>query len=486
MKTPSIKLNYLLNFLRVFSAALAGLITLPYLNRVLGVENMGKIDYVFTIINYFILFSALGIPLYGIREVSKRRDSNKKMGILVYELLIILTVTTIISYIIIFGIILQIETLSPYKDLLLVMSSMVLLSNIGLEWYFQGVENQKYITIRSIIVRVIVFCLVFLLIKSKDDYIIYALLFVFLACGANIINFLAVFFKFRKEKISWRDLNIRQHWKPILTIFVATVSVNIYLQLDYFLIGSISGDKYVGYYALANKLIRYILSFITIIGSVVLPRLSYLYYNDKEKYNHYLQKSFDAMMLLSIPASIYFYAYSYDIIMVMGGKEFLAANLTMKILSPLCIVVSIAYFFGFLIAYPQGLEKVYTKATIISACFSIAVNFYSIRLFQQNGAAVVALLSEFIAIAIMFVLLRKQVGVGKIYNSNLLKIIVVSILMLLLVLGVSSQLKENIFDIKTFLIGSLLFWFFYFIGLLLVKEKNTVDILSKGLLLIKK
>ena len=71
--------------------------------------------------------------------------------------------------------------------------------------------------------------------------------------------------------MNWNELNIKKHIKPVLTIFVATISVNIYLQLDNLLIGSLSGDKYVGYYSVANKLIRFVISFIIIKKSRFLP-----------------------------------------------------------------------------------------------------------------------------------------------------------------------------------------------------------------------
>lgn len=238
VKKYSIKLNFVLNFLRVFSAAIIGILTMPYINRALGAEYLGKVEYVYTIINYFVLFSALGIPMYGIREVSKVRYDEKKLFRLVYELYSILLITTVISYVVILCL-LGLDFFSDYRDLMIIMSSMVFLSNIGAEWYFQGIENQKFITIRYITVRFIVFFLIFLLIKKPDDYEKYAFLVVILSFGANIINFVFLGYKLYIQNIRISELNLKKHFKPVLTIFLATVSVNIYLQLDIFMIGSI-------------------------------------------------------------------------------------------------------------------------------------------------------------------------------------------------------------------------------------------------------
>ena len=70
----SLQANYLLNLLRVFSIAVISIFTIPHVSRVLGPENLGKVEYIFTIINYFVLLSGLGIPMYGIREISKCRN----------------------------------------------------------------------------------------------------------------------------------------------------------------------------------------------------------------------------------------------------------------------------------------------------------------------------------------------------------------------------------------------------------------------------
>lgn len=469
----SIKGNLILNFLRVFSTAFITIFTMPYINRILGADSVGKIEYVFTILYYFILFSSLGIPIYGIREVSKNREDPKKLYNLVLELMIILFGTTIIAYIILFGIVIYVPFFEPYKNLIYIMSAMILLNNISAEWYFQGIENQKFITVRNIIVKLIVFGLIFLLIKNHSDAYIYAFLVVMLWFGANIVGFIFILDKLLKQKFVFKDLNIKKHYKPMLTVFVTTVSMSIYLQLANFFIGTISGDKYVGYYLTANSLVRSVITFISVLGSVMLPRLSYLFENDKDKYKSYLQKTFSFMMLLAIPCTIYFFLFSDNIILFMGGEKFMPASLTMKILSPLCIVVSFAYFFGLLILYPQGLEKIYTKATIISALFSIVLYLFLIKHFQQNGAAAVVVISEILAVIYMGYYIRENKIAENYLEKNFLKVIIINAFLFLLF-----YFTKDFFQLKDFYIWigvSIVFFAIYGILLLVSKEKNALE-----------
>ncbi|MBW8360039.1 MAG: flippase [Weeksellaceae bacterium] len=469
----SIKVNYVLNLLRVISAAMVVIFTMPYLNRILGAESIGKVEYVNAIITYFVLFSALGIPMYGIREVSRSRNNIRELYTLVAELYLILLVTTILSYSLLFGLLIHLNVFSDYRSLLVLMSAMILLSNMGAEWYFQGTENQLFITIRYVTVRLTIFALYFLLIKAPEDDVVYAVLLVILNFGANILNFGILFSKIYKNRIRFSDMNIRRHLKPIATIFLATVAVNIYLQLDIFLIGFLSGDKNVGYYTVASKLIRYVISFITIIGAVLLPRLSYLYLHDKELYHRYLVKSFDLIMLFAIPFSIYFFVFADAVIMLMAGTGFSESVLTMRLLSPLCIVVCLAYYMGFLILYPQSKERIYTRAVVVAALVSILVNYFAISHYRQNGAAVVSVIAEILAVIIMYLACRKDSLFPRIMDRNFLKIIMISAV--IFVLSYLMMFRE-IYGLTEFVAFSALFFVLFFGLLTVVKEKNCFSV----------
>lgn len=465
MKIRSVKTNYVLSLMRAFSYALITIVTMPYVNKILGPENIGKVEYVNTIINYFILFSALGIPLYGIREIAKVRAIKKERDKTTVELLVILLITSVISYIVLFGVVYQLDFFKSYQDLLFLMSFMIILSNIGAEWYFQGMEDQLYITIRYVLVRVVSLILLFLMVKQPDDYLYYAFIIIVTVCGSNIFNVIYLLKDINFKEISIKTLDLRKHFKPILTIFVAAVSVNIYLQLDNFMISSLSGDQYLGYYSVSNKLIRFVITFITIIGVVLLPRLSNLYKTNKEHYNFYLQKAFSIILLLSIPSTILFLIFPEYIVAIFGGADFKASVLTMRLLSPLCIIVGIAYFLGYLVLYTQNSERIYTKAVLISALFSVAVNFFAISQFQQNGAAVVAVLSELFAILIMLYFARDKIQDLNIYDRNLFKIIAAGAVTLIttLFLYQITFTTNHIIMIVTFGIPFFIFYFTLYI-----------------------
>lgn len=477
MRVRSVKFNYLLSTLRIVSSTLLGFLTMPYINKVLGPESLGKVEYVNSIVTYFILFSALGIPMYGIRQIAKVRDNPLELSKNLIEILLILISTTGIAYLILFVLLYNSNFLVGYEDLVILMSSMILLSNLGAEWFFQGIEDQLYITIRYLIVRAITILLLFSFVHSDADYVVYAFIVVLNFCGSNILNL------FRLNRyIQWREirnLNIRRHLRPALTVFIASVSVSIYLQIDNLLLGFLAGDRYVGYYAAANKLMRYVVLFITSVGSVMLPRLSNYWVEDKDAYYAYLQKTFAFIILISLPFSNYFYLFAEPIIQVMAGNEFLEAIVTMKILSPICLIVGVAYFFGYLVLYPQNQERIYTIAVTISAAMSIVLNYFLIDKFQQNGAAVVQVFSEMISITIMIYFVRKLNMLKNMRYKIIVYTSIINFVIFIFLTFVFSSYANLIGGSFIYLgIASLLFFLTYSILLIIAREEVTKGLLD--------
>lgn len=109
IKIHSIKYNFLMNVLLNISSFIFPLITFPYVSRVLGPAPNGKIAFVASIIGYFSLIAAMGIPTYGVRKIAEVRDNQEKLNKTLTELIIINTFFTLLSYLLLLLIIL-IET----------------------------------------------------------------------------------------------------------------------------------------------------------------------------------------------------------------------------------------------------------------------------------------------------------------------------------------------------------------------------------------
>lgn len=470
----NIKLNFVLNTSRLFLGTFFILLTMPYITRVLGSVNLGNIEYVNSVVSYFLLFTALGIPSYGIREVAKVRDNKKDLSKVVNELLIILLLTTIIGYIVFFILINNVKELKAEKMLFLIMGTNILFTNIGVDWFYQGIENQLYITIRFIIIRILVLILLFLLIKNSEDYYIYGGILVLMTSGSNIFNLINL-----RKYIEFKNLgklNLKRHIKPIFTIFSATLAVSIYLQLDSVMIGSIVGTEYVAFYSVANKLVRLVLVLVTALGIVMIPRLSNCLKEENiEEYNKYANISLKYILLIAVPSTLGVFLLSKEIILIMAGETFIQSILTMQIISVIILIVGLAYFIGFQVLYPYNLERYYTYAVTLAAIINFIFNYIFIPKYAQNGAAVGTVVAELIGVLVMSYLVREKLKKINFYKVENLKYFVATLVMGIIIYFFK---KLNLSNLEKLIISVILGVMTYLTVLLLLKEYFMLEVMK--------
>ena len=166
-KQKSLNVNMLLNFLKTIFTTVFPLITFKYVTSVLGKEGIGAINFSNSIIQYFSIFAALGISTYAIRECAKVRNSNEKISLLSSELFSINIISTLISYSILFFIVLFVPALSTNRILILILSVSIICTTLGTEWVNIVYEDFLYITIRTIFFQIFTFVLVIFCKKSN-------------------------------------------------------------------------------------------------------------------------------------------------------------------------------------------------------------------------------------------------------------------------------------------------------------------------------
>jgi O-antigen/teichoic acid export membrane protein len=192
MKQTSLKKNFLMNALLTMSTFIFPLITFPYVSRILGPAGTGKVNFATSLITYFSMFAQLGIPTYGIRACAQVRDDREELTRTTHELLLITIVMSIISYIALIIALIFIPRLQADRDMYIIVSFTIILTSIGMEWLYKGLEQYTYITFRSILFKFVALIAMFLLINSKDDYVIYAGISIFAASASSVLNFINI------------------------------------------------------------------------------------------------------------------------------------------------------------------------------------------------------------------------------------------------------------------------------------------------------
>ena len=276
----SLKKNAFLNTIKTLMSLVFPLITFPYASRILLPEGLGKVNFALSIISYFAIISSLGIENYGIREASKLRDDKIKFSQFCKEIFLINMISTVVAYILLFVAIAFVAKFQKYKILLYVTSATILFTTLGMNWLYSAMEDYLYITIRSIVFQILCLVLLFLLVKTKDDYVKYATISVISNVGSNILNFIH-----SRKYITIKTglaFQIKKHIKPIFVLFAMAIAVKVYTVLDSTMLGFMKGDFEVGIYTAATKINKIVLSLVIAVTTVMLPRLSY-YAKDEDK-----------------------------------------------------------------------------------------------------------------------------------------------------------------------------------------------------------
>ena len=289
----SVKTNYFFNLLNTGTQLLFPLITFPYASRIMQADGIGQVNFFSSIVSYISLFTCLGIPMYALREIARVRDNVVEMNKTAVEVLILHALLTLGGYIVVAIICITVTKVQSNIPLFLILSSTIFFTAIGCEWFYQGMEDFEYITIRGLIVKLISIVLLFLLVRTKDDLLWYGAYTVFGVLGGNIFNFFRLRKYIHKQNVRIRELHPFRHLKPALHVFVFNVITSIYLQLNTIFLGFMKNPTAVGYFTAGTKIVYVALGVSSAFGSVMLPHLSNLLAEKKiEKFKTMAQKAF--------------------------------------------------------------------------------------------------------------------------------------------------------------------------------------------------
>lgn len=468
----SVKVNFIFSSLKGAMSVLFPVISFPYISRVLGVNKLGQVEYCQSIISYFALFAALGIALYAVREGAKFREDKEKLTQFCREIMTINLISTTVVYLALF-IFMMLPAMRSYRTLLLVCSLTIILTTLSIEWLYQMMEDYMYISIRSVIVQALALAAMFLFVKTEDDYIMYALLYVLSTGGAFVFNLVHA----RKyiNLFQKTEIHIKKHLKPIFIIFGIAIASSIYLNMDKVMLGAMKGDYSVGLYSAAVKINTIVKTLISSISLVVMPRLSsYLATGNNKQYKLLLKKGIDFNMVLSIPAAVGMMILSKELIVLFSGESYIAASASSVVLSANIFFSAIDGLFYYQILLPYGKEKEACIGTSLGAVLNTVLNFVLITVFDTVGAAIATIISE-IVVFMYFIYVLKQLLDLKYLLKDINKIIIATLTFIPFVLVISTVVKSDLIKV---IVSGVVAAVIYFVILLLLKFDLAKELLD--------
>lgn len=389
-----LKKNFIYNLILTLSNYIVGLIVFPYISRVLGVSNVGIIGFVDNTINYFILFATMGVNMIGAREIAKVKINQSNLNQVFSSLITLSSFFVIFIYAIYFISIHIIPKFNEYNDLFLIGAAKIIFTVYSLDWFYKGIENFKYISIRNISIKFIYIISLFLFVQSKNDTKIYFILTISNIVLSSLVN---IWYSRNFVKISFKNVTLKPYFKQTLYIGSYSILTSMYTTFNIMFLGFVTNPIEVGYYWTALKIYTIILGIYTAFTGVMMPRMSALLAkNDFEKFNILSLKSFELLFSFAFPLIICCVMFAPQIILILSGNGFEGAIIPMQIIMPLILIVGIAQILAIQILIPMKLDKSILIASIIGACVGILSNFLIVSEYGCVGTAIVLLISELI------------------------------------------------------------------------------------------
>ena len=402
----SLRKNFVYSSILTVSTYLFPLLVYPYVSRVLGLTNIGIVNFIDNLINYFVAVSMMGITTVGVREIAGARSDKFQLSKTFISLLSLTGMTTIAAMLLLLVVMYTSATLATYHDLLYV-GQVKLLSNLFLiEWLFTGLEDFKYITIRTIIIRCLYIVSVFLFVRTASDY----KLFYILTCGMVLANAIVNVVYSRKFIIySFHSVVIQPYLKPFFIMGVYALLVHVYTSLNSVWLGFVTNTDEVGYFTTATKLHSIVMALLISFTNILFPHVSNLIAEGRiSEFWQKINSAFDVLFAFAFPTAIFLLAAAPSLLHLFAGNGFEGAYLPMRIISPLVLIVGMEQILVIQILMAMHEDRVVLRNSFIGALVAIGSNILITSSLGAIGSAIVWVISELCILTLSILFIRRK------------------------------------------------------------------------------
>ena len=414
--------NYLYNLSYQILTIILPIITVPYVTRIFTSEDLGNYGFYNSIVSYFSLFAMLGIGIYGTKQIAAARDVSSTFWN-IYAIQLIASLLALFVYVITLVSIPKMSGMVP-----IILGIVLLTKMIDISWLFTGKEDFKKITLRNTMVKVAGVISIFTFIKSSEDLYLYIFLIV-------IFDFLGQFVmwipakKFIKRP-SFDTKIIKKNLHPIVLLFLPQVAISLYVVLDRTLLGLLGSYSDVGIYEQGQKLTSILLTVVSSLGAVMLPRVANLLSERKEKEaQNMVRFSFILYNLIIFPMIFGLIAINEIFVKLFLGQNFQDVKYVLYIIVFNIMFIGWTNILGYQVLVVRNKNKEFMLSTTIPAIVSVAVNITVIPFFGYIGASITSVVVEFLVFAIQWYYSRNIINKNLLFNKDLAKIICSSLVM---------------------------------------------------------
>lgn len=376
--------EYILNF-----------ILFPYLVRILGVERFGAIVFMQSIVQYGIILVDYGFNLTGPRDIaraSKQEQISRIFSNIMAGKFLILFIVTL-------GSIFMIQFFEAigynFDSKLYWAVYLLVVGNFAFPvWFFQGIQQMRYITLFNVIARSVTVVLVFTFVKEPDDYLLAALFqsMTLLIAGCFSLFIIKKQFSYVLMKPSW--MGIKQTLADGWHIFVSTIAINIYTTTNTVVLGALTDNTVVGYFGTANKLIDCVKGVMFTLNQAVYPYVSNKLKEGIAQTIKFIKKYFFIYSGGTLLGGIALLILAPFIVRILFGSGYEKSILILRLMAFLPFVISVSNVFGIQIMLNFGYQKIFSRILVGAAILDLLLIIPLVQYFQGIGAAITMIMVE--------------------------------------------------------------------------------------------
>lgn len=412
--SPAFSLRRNISALYVVQIAnyLLPLITLPWLTRVLGPEGYGKISFAVATTAYFVMLADYGFNLTATKEIAVHRDNKAKRSEIFWHVLAIKALLAVAGALVLLLLGLIIDKFAASSKLLAIAFVGVFSSVLTPTWYYQGMERLGLLSLMSLGCRLIFLPLIFLFVVRPEDTAIALVITVGGGLLAGIMSLLDIF---RRQEVVRSALCLDRMQATLVDgwhLFLSSAAISLYTNTNIVLLGFLAGDRVVGYYAGAEKLIRAAQGLLGPVSQAVYPRISYLMHQSREEAFSLIRWVLVWQGLGTGMVSLALLVAAPFLVPILFGSAFMETTYTLMWLAPLPFLIGLSNVFGIQTMIPMGMKKVFSRILLGSGVVNILLLVPLALHFGSQGAAMAVLVTEATVTMVMAVVLfNKEVPV---------------------------------------------------------------------------
>jgi polysaccharide transporter, PST family len=367
-------------------------ITIPYIVRVIGIEYFGVITFAYALIAYFQLIVNYGFKLIATKYISINREDINKMSKYFWTVIFCQLILLVLSMIIFSLVLFNIEQISNEKLIFIYSFGLVISSIIFPIWFFQGIENMKYVAIFNLIARSFYTILIFIFIQDKSNYELIPLFNSVSFILVGLVSLVFIKTKFRMSFYYPTLYEIKEQFIEGWYLFLSTITNNLYTTTNTVLLGFITNYSVVGIYSLASTISTAITKIIKIFNQVVYPHLANLS-NNKELLIEKSNKFFKLYLFILVISTFLLFIFSDLFINILFGKNHDESVIILQLLALTLLVEPLGGFFTALLVIKNEKREI-VSITFKTMILNFILIFPTIFLFQAMGMAITKLLVE--------------------------------------------------------------------------------------------